>query len=86
MQRTENCGGNTDHQFRNKTKKKQSPGRITPVHVVIDANDNNGYSGCVSSRANMVVMDEGASYLLWVPDPRQEQEQRQLEAVAERYD
>jgi hypothetical protein len=70
--------------------------RITPIIVDIDANGSSGCSGCVSSRASMIVIDKGASsgadttlesiqlpHRLRLLDPRQEQ--RQLKAVAARY-
>jgi hypothetical protein len=60
------------------------------------AHDSSGYSDYLSSRNSMVVMDEGDSsgaraileaiqraHVLWLSDPRQEQEHRQPEDVAE---
>ena len=98
MRRTENRGSN--YHSRSKKKKKQSltesSSNYADILIDLYANDSSGCSGCVSSRASMVVMEEGGfscagailksiqrAYLLWLSDPRQEQ--RQLEAIAERY-
>jgi hypothetical protein len=56
MRRTENRGSN--HWIRDK-KKKQSPVQTMPILVNIDANDSNGFAGCLSSRDSTVLMDEG---------------------------